>query len=115
MNKLYTAITASFLLLCLAGETFGQQALVTDAKKHALANFSARQNNLFQSGRQRALALAKSHGWAVVRKTKKGGLISLQGVNSLGFPIYLITDNNTTAAATTGTNTVQPGGTSGLN
>jgi hypothetical protein len=115
MNKLYTAIIASFLLLCLAGETFGQQALVTDAKRHALANFSARQNTLFLSGRQRALALAKSHGWTIVRKTKKGGLISLQGVNSLGFPIYLITDNNTTAAATTGTNTVQPGGTSGLN
>ena len=39
----------------------------------------------------------------------------MQGLNSLGFPIYLITDNNTTAAATTGTNTVQPGGTTGLN
>ncbi len=115
MNKLFTAVIISFLLLCMAGRTFGQQALVTGAKRQALADFSARHNILFLSGYRRALTLAKSRGWAITRKTKNGGLISLQGLNSLGFPIYLITDNNTTAAATTGTNTVQPGGTTGLN
>jgi hypothetical protein len=41
--------------------------------------------------------------------------VFLQGVNSLGFPVYLTTHNNTTAAATTGTNAVQPGGSLGLN
>ncbi len=115
MVKLYTAIITSFLLLCFAGISFGQQTLVTGAKKQKLASFSAQQNSLFLSGRQKALALAKSHGWPITRKTKNGGFISLQGVNSLGFPIYLITDNNTTAAATTGTNTVQPGGALELN
>jgi hypothetical protein len=115
MNKLYAAILTSFLLLCLAGETSGQQKLVTDAKKQELADFSAVNNNLYFSGRQKALAVAQSKGWPVLRKTKNGGLISLQGVNSLGFPVYLITDNNTTAAATTSTNTVQPGGALGLN
>ncbi|MFI5136862.1 MAG: S8 family serine peptidase [Sphingobacteriales bacterium] len=115
MTKLYTATVVSFLLLCLAGETFGQQALVTDAKKQKLTNFSNLQNSLFLSGRQKALSLAKALGWPIIRKTKNGGLLSLQGVNSLGFPIYLITDNNTTAAATTQTNWVQPGGSPGLN
>jgi hypothetical protein len=115
MNKLYTAIVASFLLLGLAAETSGQQILVTDAKKQELADFSVRRNNLYLSGYQRALSLAQNNGWTVFRKTKNGGVISLQGVNSLGFPVYLITDNNTTAAATTGTNTVQPGGASALN
>ena len=37
MIKLYTAIIASFLLLCAAGETFGQKALVTDAKRKDFA------------------------------------------------------------------------------
>src|SRR6185437_4840194 len=115
MIKLYTAIIAFFLLLCWAGETFAQQALVSAAKKQELANFSAAQNNLFLASRQKAIALAKRHDWPIVRATKNGGIVSLQGVNSLGFPVYLITDNNTTAAATTQTNTVQPGGVLGLN
>jgi len=114
MTKLYTAII-TFLLLCFAGETFGQQKLVTDAKKGELAAFSARVNSLYLANHQQALQLAKVKGWPVLRRTKNGGLISLQGVNSLGFPIYLITDNNTTAAATTQTIAVQPGGSLGLN
>ncbi len=115
MNKLYAAIVFPFLLLCLADQTFGQQIPVSDAKKKELTDFSAKLNNSYQSGYQRALSMAKNKGWAIRRKTKKGGMLSLQGVNSLGFPIYLKTDNNTTAAATTGTNTVQPGGSLGLN
>jgi hypothetical protein len=115
MSKLYTAIIAALLLLCATDGTFAQQILVTGAKKSELTSISARQNNLYRTSYQRALALAKSHEWLIRRKTKKGGLISLQGVNSLGFPVYLKTDNNIIAAATTGTNTVQPGGSSGLN
>jgi Subtilase family/GEVED domain len=115
MNRFFTAVIGIFLLLCLTGETFGQQILVTDVKRRELADLSSQQNNLFQNSKQKAVALAKSHGWPIIRKTKDGRLMSLQGVNSLGFPIYLITDNNTIAAATTQTNTVQPGGVSGLN
>ncbi|MDB5090253.1 MAG: Por secretion system C-terminal sorting protein [Mucilaginibacter sp.] len=115
MNKLYAAVTFSFFLLCFADKTFGQQIPVNDVKKKELTDLSARSNNTFLINHNNALALAKKNGWVVKRKTKKGGLISLQGVNSLGFPIYLKTDNNTTAAATTGTNTVQPGGSLGLN
>ena len=115
MVKLHTAIILSFLLLCLATGSFGQQVPVSDANRKQLADFAAQQNNLFLLGRQRALTLAKTHGWDIVRKTKKGGLVYLQGVNSLGFPVYLVTDDNVISAATTQTNTVQPGGTLGLN
>lgn len=48
-------------------------------------------------------------------KTKNGGFLSLQGVNKLGFPVYLITDDNIISAATTNTTAVQPGGSLGLN
>ncbi|MDF2434209.1 MAG: hypothetical protein JWP44_3840 [Mucilaginibacter sp.] len=115
MNKSYTAIIGAFFLLCIVSETFGQQILVTDAKKKELADQSSRSNNLFRVNFQRAATLAKSHGWTIRRKTKNGGLVSLQGVNSLGFPVYLTTYNNTVAAATTQTNAVQPGGTMQLN
>jgi len=115
MNKLYAAITFSILLLCFADRTFGQQIPVNDVKKRELDDLSSRSNSTFLINHKNALSLAKKNGWVVKRKTKKGGMLSLQGVNSLGFPIYLKTDNNTTAAATTGTNTVQPGGSTGLN
>jgi len=114
MNKLYTIILRCFLCL-LASQAFSQQILVNDAKKQELNNLSAQSNALFLSGYQKALAAAKTHGWFINRRTGNGGLVSLQGVNSLGFPVYLVTHNNTTAAATTGTNQVQPGGSSGLN
>jgi hypothetical protein len=114
MNKFYAAIL-SLLLLLFAGQVFSQQVLVSAAKKKALDNIAAQSNSLYLSGYQKALLLAKDNGWLITRKTRNGGTISLQGVNSLGFPIYLITHNNTTTAATTGTNQVQPGGITGLN
>lgn len=115
MNKLYAAILIPFFLLCIASETFGQQKLVSDAKKRELADSSARFNNLFHTNYQRAITLSKTHGWPVAVKTKYGGLALLQGVNKLGYPVYLITYDNVIAAATTQTNTVQPGGSLGLN
>ncbi|MFA6249529.1 MAG: S8 family serine peptidase [Mucilaginibacter sp.] len=59
--------------------------------------------------------MAPGMGWTIRRTTKAGNIVALQGINKLGFPIYLTTHNNTTAAATTGTNTVQPGGALNLN
>ena len=114
MNKRYTAIVVSFLLL-FTGRAFGQQLLTSATQQGQLADFSTQANNNYITNYARALTLAKTHGWFVKRKTANGGLISLQGVNSLGFPIYLTTYNNTDAAATTGTNLVQPGGPTGLN
>jgi len=114
MNKFYTIVFGCLLLLC-AGQAAGQQILVSDAKKAELDNISAQSNALYQTGYQRALSLAATHGWTINRPTKNGGMVSLLGVNSLGFPVYVTTHNNTTAAATTGTNQVQPGGSLGLN
>lgn len=115
MNKFYAALCACFFVLCTAGQTFAQQPLVSDAKKAELANFSSQLKDTYTVSKQQALSLAGKRGWPISRRSKNGNLLSLQGVNSLGFPIYLITHNNTTAAATTGTNTVQPGGSLGLN
>jgi len=114
MNKLYAIFTGVLLSLCITGEVFAQQVLINDAKKKQLADLSAQLRSRHIANRQRALELAKIHGWPILKKTKNGGVISLQGVNSLGFPIYYATDN-TESAATTGTNAVQPGGSQQLN
>lgn len=114
MNKLYKVVFGCLFLL-IAGNSFAQQVLVTEAKKRVLDDLYTQSNTQYINGLQKALALAKTNGWLITKKTANGGIISLQGVNSLGFPVYLITHNNTIAAATTGTNQVQPGGSTGLN
>lgn len=114
MNKLYTAFVSCFLLLFF-GQAFGQQLLINDSQKKQLDALSVQTNTTYIAAHARALILAKTHGWPINRKTLNGGVISLQGINSLGFPVYLTTHNNTDAAATTGTNLVQPGGSTGLN
>ncbi|MEN0056862.1 MAG: S8 family serine peptidase [Mucilaginibacter sp.] len=115
MNKPYAAVCICFLLLCTAARTFAQQPLVTEAKRAALASFSAQYKNTFSASHQQALALAVSKGWQIQRRTKNGNLIKLQGLNKMGFPVYLITHNNAISAATTSTNAIQPGGALGLN
>ncbi|WP_288095401.1 S8 family serine peptidase [Hydrotalea sp.] len=64
---------------------------------------------------QRALQLAKQEGWFIKRVTPTGKVIALAGVDEKGNPLYLSTFNNTTAAATTNTNQLWPGGSSNLN
>ena len=113
MRKWYPALVAGFLLLFIGSCAMAQQTLVTDVKKKELNDLAVQLNNVFNNSRQRALALAKSHGWTIRRTTKNGGIVSLQGVNSLGFPIYLTT-YNLESAQTTNTTAVQPGGALGL-
>lgn len=105
-----------FFHFCLVTQVlFAQQQLVTDANRRQLTAIANTANNRFVTGRQQALQLAVARGWPVSRRLPNGGIALLQGVGTLGFPVYLVTHNNTTAAATTSTNRVQPGGTLGLN
>lgn len=116
MVKLFRACFSVCMILVLgAGMANAQQLLVSNAKKLELQNLSVQMDEAYKTNYQSAVAMAKLKGWPLYRKEQNGTLISLQGVTPMGFPIYLRTDNNTTAAATTGTNTVQPGGLLGLN
>jgi hypothetical protein len=114
MIKLYTIISFCYLLF-VAGDVMAQQPLISEAGKAELAKLSNQTSAAFKTSYNKAASLAQTHGWTLTRRSKNGNFIALQGVNKLGFPIYLITHNNTTAAATTGTNTLQPGGSLGLN
>ena len=64
---------------------------------------------------QKLVALAKQKGWRFTRKGPNGGTVLLVGVDARGFPIYFTTNDNIISAATIRTNTIQPGGSSGLN
>jgi len=112
MIKNFTCILLFFLVIkALPG--FGQ--LVTEDKRKELLSFSNQLKTDFESNRNQAFALAKVKGWPILRKEKNGRVISLQGVDALGFPIYLQTNNNIIAAATTQTTALYNGGSLGLN
>ena len=113
MRKFYAAIFTVFTLSFFAVGSSAQQALVSDTGKRALNDLSVKKNTSFNSSHQKAISLAASHGWPIRRRVKNVGLISLQGLNSLGFPVFLVT-NNLTSAQTTNTTAVQPGGELGL-
>jgi len=115
MGKKYLALILNSLLIICSLQGFAQQIPVNIAKQKELDALTITSGKTFTSGYQQAVAMAPGMGWAIRRTTKAGNLVALQGVNKLGFPIFLTTHNNTTAAATTGTNTVQPGGALNLN
>jgi hypothetical protein len=115
MGKHYPALLLNILLFCCISPAFAQKPLVDAAKKQELTRISVQAGQTFSAGQQRAVSLAKGRGWAIRSQTRTGNLKTLQGTNSLGFPVFLVTHNNTIAAATTGTNAVQPGGALGLN
>ncbi|RFZ85932.1 T9SS C-terminal target domain-containing protein [Mucilaginibacter terrenus] len=115
MGKLYTACLSAFLILCCVAPAIAQKQTVDAAGKQELDRIAIQANQAYTTGRQKALSLAASKGWPLIAYTKGGNVKVLQGVNKLGFPVYLVTHNNTIAAATTGTNLVQPGGALGLN
>lgn len=95
--------------------TIAQKPLLTESKKQELQVLSGNLDQTFRAAHQTALGIAQRNGWPISRIQKNGSVIRLQRINELGFPVYLKTDNNTIAAATTNTNAVQPGGALGLN
>jgi hypothetical protein len=59
--------------------------------------------------------LARQKGWEMITKDKKGNTILLIDVDDAGLPRYISTETNEIAAATIGTSTLWPGGSTGLN
>ena len=59
--------------------------------------------------------IAQQKGWQLVMKDKKGNIAILVDVDAFGLPIYTSTETNLLAANTIGTNSLWPGGSTGLN
>lgn len=69
-----------------------------------------------KSDENRALAfsLAAKNNWVTFKVESDGTVISLQGIDDLGTPLYLKTFNNTIASGTTRANSLYTGGSLGL-
>lgn len=82
----------------------------TDQLRKASADQAEKQKLLYA----RLQLLAKAKGWPMVMEKKDGTIALLVNIDDLGLPIYITPENNTTAAATIGTNKLWPGGSLGL-
>lgn len=103
------------ILLCLtAGScaaSFAQVNTNTALLKQAAVEQAAKEKTLYEQLEQ----LAKQKGWKMKITGKNGYVSMLVGVDDFGLPLYVSTFNNSTAAATIGTNKLWPGGSTGLN
>ncbi len=108
---IFLSVAISALIL-IPAKVFAQQQ---EINKKFLLQYSKILKTTADENRNRALSMAKEKGWTVFKVKKNGAVISLQGIDELGLPIYFRTDNNSTSAITTRTNKLYSGGGLGLN
>lgn len=112
---MFKKFTLTFVLILNIFCAFAQkQQLVNKEQFTTLQKLSTRFKTISDENRAKAFKLAKRNHWMTFQVRKDGTVIALQGVDDLGFPIYLTTYNNTTAAATTRTNSMYSGGSLGI-
>ncbi|SMO35949.1 S8 family serine peptidase [Solitalea koreensis] len=87
---------------------------ISRTQKKVLTKLSDKLKDNYKLNHERVLALAKEKKWEVFKVNKDGSIMGLQGVDSKGYPIYLIT-NNLSSAATLQTDALWPGGSTGFN
>jgi hypothetical protein len=111
MTKRLILTLCFFACLLLAGELSQAQVMTN---KDALQRASAHLATMNRDLHVRLLILAKQKNWPLTLRTKKGRMAYLMGVDPGGFPIYTTTTDNIISAATIRTNTLWPGGSTGL-
>jgi hypothetical protein len=78
--------------------------------KQAAVQQAAEENTTFK----KLLQLSRDRGWKMMTTGKEGHVIMLSGIDPLGYPLYVSTDNNVISAASIKTNLLWPGGSTGL-
>ena len=107
-----------FIFLVFVFETsFSQEraSYVTNEQFIKLNSLSKSFANRSEESRKKAFELAAKKNWVTFSVDQDGSVISLQGVDELGFPVYLKTDNNSFAAGATKASSFYSGGSLGLN
>jgi len=64
---------------------------------------------------RRLMTLSRQKGWPLTIMNKKGQRAMLTGIDPKGYPLYTAVNDNIISAATIRTNTLWPGGSTGLN
>jgi hypothetical protein len=111
MSYFIRRMIPALVAACIFSSSFSQINTRTEILKQASVLQAAKEKVLYAQ----LQTLARQKGWDMVRKGKNGAITTLVGVDAFGMPLYLSTQNNIIAAATIGTNTLWPGGSSGLN
>ncbi|MFM6976790.1 MAG: S8/S53 family peptidase [Sphingobacteriaceae bacterium] len=113
MNKLFKHVLLLSLLIC-----FSEKSLLAQdpekANKRALQKSSRIYKRDDEADRKAAYSRAKKNNWTTFKELADGRIISLQGLDDAGQPLYLTTYNNTSAAGTTRTNSLYNNGGLGL-
>ncbi len=99
------------LLFVFSGLTASAQQATNTAALQKTSQQLAAQHHSF---RQILLQTAKQKGWPLTFRGTHGRLAVLRGVNNQGLPYYVTTTDNIISAATIRTNTLWPGGSTGL-
>ena len=101
----------ALLLQVISFSVFSQ----TQTNYVELRKASVSLDKLYKENFAYAMKMAQEKGWETSIKTRDGNIFVLVGVNPDGSPLYIKTESNVTAAATTGASQLWPGGSSGLN
>ena len=107
MNKSF----AAFGLILILSTTAGAQVTTNTAALQKTSQQLSAQHAAFQKILQQT---AREKNWPLTLRNKKGRVAYLRGVTSFGLPYYVSTTDNIISAATIRTNTLWPGGSSGL-
>lgn len=100
------------LILLLPGYVLFAQEISTNAKE--LNKFARIQKNSTEKDRKEAFKAAEKNNWITFKVFENGKVMSLQSLDAEGHPLYLVTDNNSYAAATTRANKLYTNGGLGL-
>lgn len=109
-GKFLKLIVSSLFLL----SAFHTQAQIVESNRLELEKLAKIYTERAEVSRKKAFELAKKYNWITFKEFEDGTIMSLQGIDEIGLPKYLITENNSTAANTTRANKLYTGGGLGL-
>jgi len=106
-------LTTTILLFSIT-VSLAQKDLYNDLQKRKLAILSEEITTQYNTNYQKALKVANQKGWKVEGNFGDGKVFRLNGIDETGHPLYIATESNANAAATTRTNQLYTGGSMGL-
>lgn len=103
-------------LCCVATATWAQLKLpYTASQLRQMERLSAEMDKAERESMLKTIELARKNNWILGETRSDGRVVRLRGVNSIGEPLYDITDNNSQSANASRTNSLYNGGSLGLN
>ncbi len=102
------------IFLFSATFSFAQKDLYNDTQKRKLARISQEINLQYNTNYQKAVKVANQKGWKIEGDLGNDRIFRLNGIDETGHPLYIATESNANAAATTRTNQLYSGGSLGL-